>query len=65
MRVFFSVYFGIMMAAPPVARAILDASGSPAGPIFFGMALFAAVLPAVFAFRWFKSESATPAIKEA
>lgn len=65
MGVFYTIYFAVMMAAPPIAGAILDATGSPSGPIVFAMVLFAAVLPAVFAFRWFKSAAASTAPKAA
>lgn len=65
MGVFFTVYFSIMMAAPPIAGAVLDATGNIFAPIYFGMILFAAVVPAAFAFRWLKSSEASPPLKEA
>jgi len=65
MGVFFTIYFAIMMAAPPVAGFVLDATGNGFGPIYFGMILFAAVVPAALAFRWLKSLNAGPTIKEA
>ena len=55
MGVFFTAYYAINLAAPPVAGAILDATGSASGPLLFGMALFATVVPATLAFRHFKS----------
>ncbi len=51
MGVFFSLYYALMTAAPPVAGAILDATGQPFAPLIFGMALFALVLFATFGFR--------------
>lgn len=65
MGVFFTIYFAIMMAAPPIAGAVLDATGNVFGPIYFGMVLFAAVVPAAFAFRGLKSSGAEATIKEA
>ncbi len=64
MGVFFTVYYAIMMAAPPLAGAIFDASGSATAPLFLGMALFAAVAPAAVAFHYFQSAAPTPTVKE-
>lgn len=61
MGVFLTVNYALMLAAPPIAGAILDATGSASGPIFFGAALFAAVLPATLAFRHFKSRGSVSA----
>jgi MFS family permease len=55
MGVFFTVYHAIMMASPPVAGAILDATGAITGPILLGMVLFAAVVPAALGLRWLKA----------
>ncbi|MBC00580.1 MAG: MFS transporter [Rhodobacteraceae bacterium] len=54
MGIFFTVYYAIMTAAPPVAGSIFDATDSPYGPLVMGALLFAAVLPAALAFRFFK-----------
>jgi predicted MFS family arabinose efflux permease len=62
MGLFFTVYYAIMMAAPPIAGALLDGTGSPRAAIVFAMALFATVLPATLAFRWIKA--AAPAGKQ-
>lgn len=55
MGIFFTVYYALMLAAPPIAGAIFDATGRAGGAIFFGAAMFVAVLPATLAFRHFKS----------
>lgn len=56
MGVFFTVYFAILTATPPVAGWILDRSG-PFGTILFGAALFALVLPLVILFRTLKPKA--------
>lgn len=61
MGVFLTVNYAFLLAAPPIAGAIFDATGSASGPIFFGAALFAAILPATLAFRHFKSRGSVPA----
>ena len=63
MGVFFTVYYAIMMAAPPVAGAIFDASGSASGPLLLGMFLFATVVPAGLAFHYFKLAASVPIAK--
>lgn len=55
MGVFYTIYYAIMTAAPPVARWIFDRTGGPKGAIVFGAGLFALVLPAVLLFDRFKS----------
>ncbi len=60
MGVFFTVYYAIITASPPVAGLILDRTGAPDGSILFGAALLALVLPAVVVFRALKTK-ATPA----
>jgi len=65
MGVFFTIYFAIMMASPPIAGAILDATGNPGAAIAFGMILFAAVVPAALAFRWIKTGAEITKAKEA
>ncbi|MGA8260447.1 MAG: MFS transporter [Arenicellales bacterium] len=64
MGVFFTVYYAIMMAGPPIAGAILDATGRPSGPLLFGMALFAAVVPLALMFRYVKAARAVVTAKE-
>lgn len=54
MGVFFTVYYIIMMASPPITGAILDATGQPNELLLFGMLLFASVLPLTLTFRYFK-----------
>ncbi|WP_425100235.1 CynX/NimT family MFS transporter [Tropicibacter sp. S64] len=58
MGVFFTVYYAIMLATPPAAGAILDATGRAQGPIWLAMVLFAAVVPLAFAFKLIKARSA-------
>jgi len=55
MGVFFTIYYAIMLATPPVAGAIFDASGHPQGPIWLAVALFASVVPLALAFEVFRS----------
>ena len=54
MGMFFTVYYAIMWITPPVAGAILDATGNPQGPLWLTMILFAAVVPLGMAFQFFK-----------
>ena len=51
MGVFFTVYYAVVLVVPPVAGAILDATGSALGPIHLAMALFAAVIPLALMFE--------------
>lgn len=55
MGVFFTIYYAIMLATPPAAGAILDATGQPQGPIWLAMILFASVVPLALAFTFLKS----------
>ncbi|MBJ6370473.1 CynX/NimT family MFS transporter [Sedimentitalea arenosa] len=55
MGVFFTVYFIVMTASPPVAGWIFDRTGAPDGAILFGAALFALVLPLAAMFRVLKA----------
>lgn len=57
MGVFFTGYYAIMLAAPPIAGAVFDATGRAIGPIVFAAFLFAWVVPAALAFRRFKSQA--------
>jgi MFS family permease len=50
MGVFFTIYHVATTAAPPLAGALRDATGSPAAPLVFGVALFLAVIPASLAY---------------
>ncbi|NKB54010.1 MAG: MFS transporter [Rhizobiaceae bacterium] len=59
MGVFFTVYYAIMTASPPIAGYLFDIRERADDPLVFGMALFAVVVPASLIFRYFKS--ATPA----
>jgi predicted MFS family arabinose efflux permease len=64
MGVFFTVYYAIMTASPPVAGWILDRSGAPNGAILFGAVLFALVLPAVVLFRMLKTSAIVAPLHE-
>jgi MFS family permease len=55
MGIFFTVYYVFMVAIPPLAGAVMDATGSVKGPIGLAMILFASVVPLSIAFRYFKS----------
>ncbi|MFT6076377.1 MAG: MFS family permease [Yoonia sp.] len=63
MGIFFTVYYAIMLVTPPVAGAILDATGSTRGPIWLAIILFASVVPLAFAFQHFKGQP-HPVLKE-
>jgi len=56
MGVFFTIYYAIMAASPPVAGSLLDRSGTPSAAILFGATLFALVLPAAILFRTLKAK---------
>lgn len=55
MGIFFTVYHAIMLVTPPIAGAILDATGSAQGPIWLAVILFALVVPLSIAFAYFKN----------
>lgn len=55
MGIFFTVYYAIMAAAPPLAGWIFERSGTAGAPLVFGMILFAFVVPAALAFRLVKT----------
>ena len=55
MGVFFTIYYAVMAASPPVAGWIYDLSGNAFHPIVFAMALFAAVVPAALLFARIKT----------
>lgn len=55
MGIFFTVYFAIMMATPPMAGALFDATGSAGAPLIFAMILFASVVPVTLAYRAFRN----------
>lgn len=54
MGIFFTVYHAFMLAAPPVAGAILDATGNVQGPIWLAIILFASVVPLSLVFQYSK-----------
>jgi len=55
MGIFFTIYYAIMMATPPIAGALLDATGKAQSPIWLAMVLFASVVPLALAFTCLKS----------
>ena len=59
MGMFFTVYYAIMWITPPVAGAILDATGNPQGPLWLAMILFAVVVPLGIAFQFSKCAPVT------
>lgn len=65
MGVFFTVYYAIMTASPPVAGLLLDRTGAADSAIRFGVALFALVLPVAVLFRKLKTGAAAEPMKEA
>jgi len=64
MGVFFTVYYAIMTAVPPLAGAILDRTGNAQAPLVLAMVLFAAVLPAALAFRHAKAAAPIGGIRQ-
>ncbi len=59
MGVFYTVYYAIMTAVPPISGAIYDVRNHPEDALLFGMILFATVVPAAFAFKYIKAGSPT------
>jgi predicted MFS family arabinose efflux permease len=64
MGIFFTVYYAIMTAGPPVAGWIYDRTGAPDGAILFGALLFALVLPAAVIFRRLKAGASPAPLQE-
>jgi MFS family permease len=64
MGVFFTLYYAIMAAAPPLSGAIFDSTGSPQGPLVFGMILFASVVPCAIIFRHFLARGPVAAARQ-
>ncbi len=57
MGAFFTIYYAIMLATPPVAGAILDATGQPNGSILLAMVLFASVVPLALTFTFLRTRA--------
>ena len=64
MGVFFTVYYAIMAASPPMAGWILDRTGAPDDAILFGAMLFALVVPAAVLFRVLKTRARPHILQE-
>ena len=54
MGIFFTVYYAIMLVTPPIAGAILDATGNAQSPMWLAIILFAAVVPLGIAFQYIR-----------
>ncbi|RED10656.1 MFS transporter [Pontivivens insulae] len=54
MGIFFTTYYAIMLATPPIAGAIYDATEQTDGPILLAMILFASVVPLALSFTFTK-----------
>jgi MFS family permease len=63
--VFFTVYYAIMTASPPIAGWLLDQTGTPDSAIHFGAVLFSLVLPMAVLFRMVKARTLATLPKEA
>lgn len=64
MGVFFTIYYIIMTASPPIAGRLLDRTGAPDSPILFGALLFALVFPVAVLFQMLKTGVAAGPAKE-
>lgn len=60
MGVFFTIYYLIMLATPPLAGALLDQTGWVQGPMLLAVFLFLAVVPLSLTFRLVKTMPANP-----
>lgn len=57
MGAFFTIYYLVMTACPPIAGWLFDTTGSPTPPMVFAAMLFLLVLPATFVFEIVKSRA--------
>ena len=64
MGVFFTVYYAIMAASPPIAGWILDRTGAPDDAILFGVVLFALVVPVAVLFQVLKTRARPNILQE-
>ncbi len=55
MGVFFTIYYAFMLITPPLAGALLEATGTAQAPIWLAIVLFAAVVPLGFAYHHIKT----------
>lgn len=58
MGLFFTVYYAFMLVTPPIAGAILDATGNTQGPVWLAIVLFGLVVPLGLAFQYLKKTQA-------
>lgn len=64
MGVFFTVYYAIMTAVPPVAGSIFDMGGGANGPLVLGVVLFASVVLVAWGFRVVQNDGQTHMVKK-
>jgi MFS family permease len=62
MGVFFTIYYAIMTAGPPISGWLYDSMETTTAPLLFAALLFVAVLPAVLAFDAAKSRGTAKAV---
>jgi MFS family permease len=62
MGVFFTIYYAIMTAGPPISGWLYDSMEATTAPLLFAALLFVAVLPAVLAFDAAKSRGTAKAV---
>lgn len=64
MGVFFTVYYTIMTASPPIAGRLLDRAGAPDGAFLFWAQLFAPVFPVALLIRMLQTRVIGIPVKE-
>jgi MFS family permease len=64
MGVFYTIFYALMAAGPPVAGWIYDQTGTPHGAILFGAVLFGLVFPTTVLFRWVKTSAISAPAKD-
>lgn len=60
MGVFFMIYFAMLLSGPPIAGAILDATGKPNAALLFSAGLFTLVVPTAIAYGAIKKRDRAP-----
>ncbi len=56
MGVFFTIYYAFALAVPPIAGAMLDATGNPLSPIWLAMGMFMTIIPLGLLYTALKSK---------